>query len=155
MNKILIPLIILVSLYLAYNWFQTDEVISDETAIELSDSKKQERIIHNYDPEPEVPDVDVNPLLGKYVANVDNDNVSAEINVELLPNNRIVHYRYVNRDGMISEATVEGQYVVNGDRLEFTFPEERNKEVFKMPMLILSVAEDNTISSGIVKFVKA
>jgi len=154
MNKFLISFIILLALYLGYQSFLTDEPNPSEEEVLVSEPEKEKRIIHHYTPKPEVPDVDVSPLLGKYTASVENDKVAAALNIELMADNKIVHYRSINRDGEIYEATVQGEYTIDGDRLLFTFPEERNKEVFKMGMLILTVAKDNTISSGRVKFVK-
>jgi hypothetical protein len=153
MKKILIPFIILLALYIGYNKF-TSDVEPTEQITENSAEEPIKDVYVKYVKEPEVEDIDDNPLLGEYSASVKNGNITADIKFELMPNQKISHYRYVDRDGVISEGIVEGEYVIVGDTLEFTFPEARDKNVFKMGMLILKVDRDNNISSGTVNFVK-
>ena len=153
MKKILIPFIILLALYIGYNKFTAD-VEPTEQVTEATTEEPVKDIYIKYVKEPEVEDIDDNPLLGTYSGSVKNDILTASIKFELMPDQKISHYRYVDRQGVVSEGSVEGEYVIEGDRLEFTFPEARDKEVFPMGMLILNVDSDNNISSGKVNFVK-
>jgi hypothetical protein len=152
MNKILIPLIILILLYLGYNTLTSDDK-PVETVVEVEPPIKD--IFVDYIDEPEVADIDDNPLMGEYSANIENDNLTAAIKFELMADQKIKHYRYVDRNGVVTQGNVEGQYVIDGDLLEFTFPESRDEEVFPMGMLILKVAKDNSISSGSINFIKS
>mgnify|MGYP003571689800 CR=1 FL=1 len=151
MKKILLPLIILLALYLGYEKLTAD--VPPETATTAEEPAKD--IFVEYVKEPEIPDIDDNPLLGEYSANITNDKLSATVKFEIMANKKIKHYRNVNRDGVIAEGTVEGKYVIDGDQLKFTFPESRDKKVFPMEMLILKVDTNNNISSGKVNFVKS
>tara|TARA_R110002167_G_scaffold6201_1_gene28360 strand:- start:523 stop:939 length:417 start_codon:yes stop_codon:yes gene_type:complete len=138
---------------MGYNALTSDVEPTAEKVVEVNKPLKD--IYVKYIPEEEIQDIDDNPLLGKYSATVENEKLTAEITFELMAEQKIKHYRSVNRNGIVTEGTVEGQYVIDGDLLEFTFPQSRDKEVFPMGMLILKVAKNNNISSGKVNFVKS
>ena len=157
MQKILLPFIILLALYIGYDALTSDAEPTESTKtteVVAATEEPVKDIFVKYVKEPVIADIDDNPLLGKYSASVENDKLTAAIKVEILSDKRIKHYRYVDRHGAVTEGTVEGQYIIDGDKLEFTFPESRDKAVFPMGMLILKVAKDNSISSGAVQFTK-
>lgn len=156
MRKILIPLCVILALYIGYEQFTNENKSKNinESSLSKSEEAKDSIKIHHYEPEVELPNIDTNPLLGDYSAKVNNDKLSASLTLSLLPDQKIKHFRSIDRAGVISEGEITGEYVVEGNLLTFTFPETRDKEVFPMGKLILTVAKDNSISSGEVQFTK-
>ncbi|GAA6170924.1 hypothetical protein NBRC116592_05940 [Colwellia sp. KU-HH00111] len=152
MKKILIPLCIILAVYIGYDTFSNKN--SSETTISKTDQPKEKIKVYPFEPEIELPNVDTNPLLGDYSAEVKNDKLTASLTLSLMEGNKISHSRSINRSGVITEGEVTGEYIIKGNLLNFTFPEMRDKEVFPMEMLILTIAKDNSISSGQVKFTK-
>lgn len=156
MRKILIPLCVILVLYIGYDQFMSESSSKNESESSLSKTEQpKEKIkVYRFEPEVEVPDVDIDPLLGNYSAQVENDKLTASLQLTLSEGNQISHSRSINRSGDLTEGEVTGEYVIEGNVLTFTFPEMRDKEVFPMEMLILTIAKDNSISSGKVQFTK-